>query len=137
MGVHMRKGIIILFWLCVWQAAAVITNNDILLVGPVRTAGALLHNMAEADFLRIVFCSAGRIGLGFLAALFCGLLFGALGCRYALLEEFLNPVMAALKSIPVASFVVLLLIWVGSSGLSFFISFIILFLLSFNMPISY
>ena len=127
MGVHMRKGIIILFWLCVWQAAAVITNNDILLVGPVRTAGALLHNMAEADFLRIVFCSAGRIGLGFLAALFCGLLFGALGCRYALLEEFLNPVMAALKSIPVASFVVLLLIWAGSSGLSFFISFLIVF----------
>lgn len=43
------------------------------------------------------------------------------------MEELLAPVMAALKSIPVASFVVLLLIWFGSGRLSFFISFLIVF----------
>lgn len=127
MGALMRKGMIILFWLCVWQFAAAMMHNDILLVGPIQVGAALLGNMAEADFLRIVFYSAGRIGLGFFAALFCGLLFGALSYRYILLEEFLSPLMAVLKSIPVASFVVLLLIWYGSSFLSFFISFLIVF----------
>lgn len=127
MGFHLRKGIIVLFWLCVWQIAAVITHNGILLVGPLQVAAAFLQNMTETDFWRIIFCSAGRIGLGFFAALFCGLLLGALGYRYVLLEEFLAPVMAVIKSVPVASFVVLVLIWAGSSRLSFLISFLIVF----------
>lgn len=123
----MKKGIIILFWLCLWQLAAVMIHNDILLVGPFQVGRALLENIGRADFLRIVLCSAGRIGLGFLAALFCALLCGAFSYRYALVEEFLAPAITMLKSIPVASFVVLLLIWFGSSRLSFFISFLIVF----------
>ncbi len=123
----LRRGLIILFWLCIWQLAAVITHNDILLVGPVQVCAALLQNMKEADFLRIIFCSAGRIGLGFFTAFSGGLLLGAAGYRHAWLEEFLAPLMTVLKSIPVASFVVLLLIWSGSASLSFFISFLIVF----------
>lgn len=127
MVTFMKKGMIILFWLCIWQLAAVMIHNDILLVGPFQVGRALFENMARADFIRIVLCSAGRIGLGFFAAFFCALFGGALSCRYVLLEEFLSPVMTMLKSIPVASFVVLLLIWFGSAGLSFFISFLIVF----------
>lgn len=122
-----KKGIIILFWLCIWQLAAVMIHNEILFVGPFQVGRALLENMARADFLRIAACSAGRIGLGFFAAFFCALLCGALSYRYALLEEFLSPVITTLKSIPVASFVVLLLIWFGSAWLSFLISFLIVF----------
>ena len=123
----MRRGMVILFWLCVWQLAAVMTHNDILLVGPVQVGGALLHSMAEADFLRTIFGSACRIGLGFFAALFCGVLLGTCSYRYGWPEEFFAPVITALKSVPVASFVVLLLIWAGSGSLSFFISFLIVF----------
>ena len=123
----MKKGIIILFWLCIWQLAAVMIHNNILLVGPFQVGRALLENLGRADFLRIVLYSAGRIGLGFFAALFCALMCGSLSYRYTLLEEFLSPVITMLKSIPVASFVVLLLIWFGSSKLSFFISFLIVF----------
>ena len=61
-----RKTGIILFWLCLWQIAAVTTDNHILLVGPVQVVSALLENIVRADFLKIVFCSLGRIGLGFL-----------------------------------------------------------------------
>ena len=83
--------------------------------------------MAEADFLRTIFGSACRIGLGFFAALFCGVLLGTCSYRYGWPEEFFAPVITALKSVPVASFVVLLLIWAGSGSLSFFISFLIVF----------
>ena len=127
MVIFMKKGMIFLFWLCIWQLAAVMIHNDILLVGPFHVGRALFINMAGPDFIQIVLCSAGRIGLGFFTALFCALFCGALSYRYALLEEFLAPVMTMLKSIPVASFVVLLLIWCGSSKLSFFISFLIVF----------
>ncbi len=127
MRTKIRKAVIILFWLAVWQAAAAWIDNVILLVGPVEVLRAFVQNIAQPDFVRIVFCSFARIGLGFFLALFAGLLCGAVSSRFALLEEALAPVISTLKSIPVASFVVLLLIWFGSSHLSFFISFLIVF----------
>lgn len=124
---HFKKCIIILFWLGIWQLIAAIMHNDILLVGPIQVVRALFENIAETDFLKIVIYSLGRIGLGFALALALGFALGALSYRYKLLDEFLAPFMITLKSIPVASFVVLLLIWFGSDGLSFFSSFLVVF----------
>ena len=123
----LQKSMIILFWLCIWQIVAEFTHNNILLVGPLQVGRAFLMNIAGEDFIRIILYSFGRIGLGFFAAFFSALLLGALSYRYTLTEMFLAPLITTLKSIPVASFVVLLLIWFGSSNLSFFISFLIVF----------
>ena len=122
-----RKAVVILFWLAVWQAAAVWMNNRILLVGPLQVMDSFMDNIMRPDFLTIVSHSLARIGLGFFTAFFAGVLLGTVSCRFSIMEELLAPVMAALKSIPVASFVVLLLIWFGSGRLSFFISFLIVF----------
>ena len=124
---QIRKTVIILLWLIVWQIAAVWTNNHILLVGPVQVLKTFVQNMVQPDFIKSVFFSFARIGLGFFLALCVGLLFGAVGYRFPIVQELLEPVMATLRSIPVASFVVLLLIWFGSSKLSFFVSFLIVF----------
>lgn len=124
---YLRKAAIILFWLAVWQLAAVWTDNHILLVGPVQVLQTFAHNITQPDFLRIILYSLARIGLGFFLALCFGLVLGAVSCRFSIVEELAAPVIATLKSIPVASFVVLLLIWFGSSRLSFFISFLIVF----------
>ena len=124
---QIRKEVIILFWLIVWQIAAVWTNNQILLVGPIQVLKTFVQNMVQPDFFKTVFCSFARIGLGFFLALCIGLLLGAVSYRFPIAQELLEPVMVTLKSIPVASFVVLLLIWFGSSRLSFFISFLIVF----------
>ncbi len=127
MQTKIRKAVIILFWLIVWQAAAAWTDNSILLVGPADVLRVFVRNMAEPGFLKIVFGSFARIGLGFFLALLAGLLLGAFSYRFPFLEELFSPVISALKSVPVASFVVLLLIWFGSGRLSFFISFLIVF----------
>lgn len=122
-----EKAAIILFWLIVWQAAAAGIDNRILMVGPVQVLYAFLQNLMQPDFIRTVLSSFVRIGLGFFLALFAGLLFGAAGYRFRIAREILKPVIQTLKSVPVASFVVLLLIWFGSGRLSFFISFLIVF----------
>lgn len=123
----MRKAVIVLFWLIVWQIAAIWTDNHILLVGPAQVLRTLAHNILQPDFLKIVWHSFVRIGTGFFTALVVGLALGAISYRFPIAEEMSAPVMATLKSIPVASFVVLLLIWFGSSKLSFFVSFLIVF----------
>lgn len=124
---RIRKTAVILSWLVIWQVAAVWADNRILLVGPLQVLEALAENVMRPDFLAVIGCSFARIGLGFFLALFAGLLFGAVSYRFPFAGEVLSPVMAVLKSVPVASFVVLLLIWFGSGRLSFLISFLIVF----------
>lgn len=124
---NVAKCLIVVFWLCIWQGAALLIDNAVLLVGPLQTGKAFLENIGRPDFSRTILCSFARIGAGFFAALALGLAAGTFACRYAWLELLLSPVMTALKSVPVASFTVLLLIWAGASGLSFWISLLIVF----------
>lgn len=128
-GTHkrIRKAIILFFWLGIWQAAAHLADNPILLAGPVQVLCAFAQNLLRPDFFPVIFHSLSGIGLGFFLALFAGIAMGAVGYRMSWMEEMLSPVMATLKSVPVASFVVLLLIWFGAGRLSLLISFLIVF----------
>lgn len=128
-GTHKRgrKTIILLFWMGIWQVAAVLADNPILLTGPVRVLSAFVENLLRPDFFPVVFHSLAGIGLGFFLALFAGVLLGAVAFSMVWVEEILAPVMTVLKSVPVASFVVLLLIWFGAGRLSLMISFLIVF----------
>lgn len=116
-----------MFWLLIWQLAAFRTDNRILLVGPLQVLRSFAENMLRPDYSAVILSSLIRIGLGFFLAFFLGLAAGAAGWRFRLIEELLEPVMTVLKSVPAASFVVLLLIWFGSGRLAFFISFLIVF----------
>lgn len=112
-------------WLLVWQLLCLWVDNDILLVGPVATCKALLTQGAALSFWITIFWSLLRIAAGFFAGVFIGLLLAFLSARFLTVEELLAPVMTLMKAIPVASFVVLFLIWWSSSVLSVAISFMV------------
>lgn len=124
---HIRKLLIILFWIAVWQLASLAIQNDILFVGPGHVVRSLFALLPTLDFWQSIGGSFGKITLGFLAAFFSAIGIGTLAFRFPLLEELLSPVLALAKSIPVASFVILALIWIGSANLSVFISFLVVF----------
>lgn len=124
---HIRKIGILLFWLAVWQIAALLIDNSIVFVGPYPVLCAFRNLLPTPGFWLSVGSSFGKISLGFLAAFFCGLAAGSLAHRFALLREFLEPIIRLMKSVPVASFVILALIWIGSANLAVFISFLVVF----------
>ena len=113
------------FWILVWQLGALYVDNHIILVGPWDTVLALGRLIPDGDFWRSIVYSFGKISLGFLSAFGAGVVLGGLGYRLAVVRDLLEPVMALLKSIPVASFVILALIWAGSGNLSVLIAFIV------------
>lgn len=116
---------VLLFWLLLWQAASVLIRNSILFVGPADVAAALFIQVRTIEFWKTLAFSLGRISGGFLSAMLLGILLGALASRFLLLRELLAPVVLLFKSIPVASFVILALIWIGSKNLSVFVSFMV------------
>lgn len=122
-----RKIGIILFWICVWQLLALWVDNEILLVSPGDVFVRFLELLADMEFWQTVLYSMGRIAAGFLLGTLMGLFLAALSARIPFIEELVRPVMTLCKTVPVASFVVLLLIWWGAAYLAVAISFIIVF----------
>lgn len=116
---------IVLFWIVIWQILTWCVGNKILLAGPLDTVKVWMANVQEGDFIRTCLYSVGRIGLGVLLGLVLGGILGCLGYKFRLLREILSPLMAFLKSVPVAAFVVLLLIWWGAKGLSVAVVFVV------------
>ena len=113
------------FWLCAWQAASVCIGQKLILVSPLEVCGALLALLPTADFWQTAAFSAGRIIGGFLLALALGLVLAALAAALRWVEVLLRPLMLTIKSIPVASFIILALMWLRSAGnLAVFISFL-------------
>lgn len=124
-GKYGKKIVIAVCWIFMWQLTASLIGNRILLVGPLETLQALGERALQGGFWLSVGHSLLRISAGFVSGLALGLLLAAGSSRYKLLEDLLAPVMALLKAIPVASFVVLFLIWWRSGVLATAVSFCI------------
>lgn len=124
---RIRQVLIILFWIALWQIASLMIDNAIVLVGPVDVIRSFSVLLTQPDFWRSILQSFGNIVLGFLAAFLSGILMGILAYRFSFFKDFLEPLILLMKSIPVASFVILALIWIGSKNLSIFISFTVVF----------
>lgn len=122
-----RRVCIALAWLVLWQLAAVLIHNPILMAGPLETLQALCALAGTEEFLQSVTFSFLRIVGGFLAGSAAGIVLALLAGERELLKEILAPLVAVLKSVPVASFIILALIWFGAGTLSFFISFVVVF----------
>lgn len=121
----LHKSIIILAWILVWHLLAVAVDNNILLVTPWQAFRELLFLLGDPGFYQALGLSLLRIGCGFLAGFAAAVVLAVISYCHPLFEEALSPVMTLLKAIPVASFVVLLLIWWGSSFLAVAICFVV------------
>lgn len=122
-----KKAAAILFWIAIWQIAAVIMKDSIVFVGPADMLRSLWEQIHGTEFWISVGNSIIKIMGGFLAAFFSALLMAGLAFRFSWLKILLEPVIVLAKSVPVASFVVLLLILAGSEYLSVFIVFLMVF----------
>lgn len=115
------------FWLAAWQLASMAVGSRIVLVGPAEVACRLAELVLEADFWVSMGLSLGRVATGFGLAVVAGVALAAWASRSRVVEGLLAPLVGAVKAAPVASFVVLLLMWVSSRRLSVAVSFLMAF----------
>ena len=117
----------VLFWLALWQAAAMLVGHDFLLASPVQSAMRFLELGCSAAFWQSVLYTLCRILSGFALGLAAGVFCAFLSARFPRVRELIAPLWTVLRAIPVASFVIVALIWVPSRNLSVLISFLIVF----------
>ena len=121
-----RIGVTALFWLAVWQAAAVLLPK-LLFAGPVPTVRSLLSLLRNSEFWFSIAHSLGKIASGFLLAFSTGCLLDIACRRMPVLRMLLGPLIQVMKSLPVACFIVVALIWVRSEWISVLTAFFVVF----------
>lgn len=124
---HKKTGKIfaVLFALLVWQIVAMTVDLKILLISPIEVAVRITTIWQTEGFFDSIWFSFYHIAGGFFIALALGIALAALAGRFEWIETLLWPFLITVKTVPVASFVVICLIWLSADNLSVFISFLI------------
>ena len=116
-----------MFWLLIWQILSMWIGQEILMVSPVATGKRLIQLLPKVYFWNTVLCSVERIMGGFLLGALAGTIMAVLAYRYRKIEELCCPMVCVMKSTPVASVIILLLMWMSSRNLSVGIVFLMIF----------
>jgi len=124
--------LISLFWFFVWEGASLIIGKPLLFPSPIDVIIRLFELIITKNFIVSCLYSLGRVGLGIVIAIVLGFI-TALLCSFSkILYEILYPFITVIKSTPVASFIILIWIFVGNSTTPVFISALMVFPIVFS-----
>ncbi len=118
--------------LVVWQAVSMVINEQVFFASPIDVVRRLVEILYELPVLSIFLYSLSRVLVGFFSGLVLGCLLAVVAARLPFVEVLLYPYMITIRSVPVASFVVLAILWFSSAALSGFISFLIVLPIVYN-----
>lgn len=120
----LRPLCVLFFWLFVWEIAALFVNNEYFLPGAVRTLEALFKIAFTSDFISSVLLTLSRV----IAGLTLGILFGialAYVChKFTLFDAVFSPLVSVIKATPVATFIILLWLYLSANQLTVLIAFL-------------
>lgn len=113
----------LLFWLLFWQLAAWLValkvqgrGNELLLPYPISVARSLLQLCQQPDFWQNVCFSLLRVVQGMVWGMIIGCLLALLTCWLPLADQLLSPVIRVIRATPVASFILLVLLWTARTN---------------------
>ena len=113
-----------IFWLTVWFLLARLVDKELLLPYPQTVLLKLSDLCVTLSFWKNVVLSLARILLGLFLAIVVGTALAILTCRFSLIYRLVYPLITVIRATPVASFIILVLIWLGSGKLPVFICFL-------------
>lgn len=119
--------IFIAVWLIIWQTASAVTGLELILASPVNVFKAIAGLVVTKTFYITVLNSFIKITSGFFVAFVLAVILGMVSARFYIIKEFLTPPVQLMKTLPMTSFIILLLIWFGSANVAAFIAFIVVF----------
>ena len=110
------------FWIAVWFLLSLSVNSKFLLPSPSDTLVALGALVSDVEFFLIAAITLGRIVLGVLISFAIGILLAVVTENSKIAKALLSPALTVIKSTPVASFIILALLWLDRNLLPLFIT---------------
>jgi ABC-type nitrate/sulfonate/bicarbonate transport system, permease component len=109
------------FWIAVWEICARLADSELLVTSPEATLARLGALASNLDFWVNAGASLYRIVVGYLAGIIVGLTL-SFAARVKPARTLLAPFITVVKATPVASFILLALVWIKSDNVPQFIS---------------
>ena len=117
----------ITFWIFVWFIISKIVNREVLVASPFSVLKRIIA-LVHADYFWIsAAMSLVRIILGFLIAIISAVIVAVLAVKFKFVQTLIEPLMIIIKSTPVASFIILAIVWLDLSFIPAFTSFLMVF----------
>lgn len=120
-----RALLVAAFWLGVWALAAHRFGKPLLFPSPLSVLETLGKLLVTKEFYLITAKSIGSILFGTLSAIICACVLALVTARIRFIRDLIHPVMAVVKATPVASFIILMLLFLGPVKVPAFITFLI------------
>lgn len=121
----------LVFWLLVWQLVAMVIGQQFLLASPAQVFQALLRLAPTLEFWQTIATTALRIIGGFLIGITTGALLAYAAHLSSWAAAIIQLPMRVMRSVPVVSFVILLLLLAGATGLTITIAALIVVPIAF------
>ena len=123
----LKKLFIILFWLSLWEIFALIINKEIYLPSPLSTLKTLIEILLDKSSYIVILSSSVRTILGLVLSCILGIILGFACGLNDFLYDLINPLVIVIRSTPIVSIIILAIIWLKSSNVPIFASFLMCF----------
>ncbi len=122
----MKKGniISIIVWLIIYQLISLAINKNLLVPSLYSIVMAFFSLCSKKVFWVTVLFSVLRILFGFLSAVIFGVIIAGISYFFKHINTFLYPALSVIKATPVASFIILAILWIKTGYVPAFISFL-------------
>ena len=120
----LKKLLAAAIWLALWQALYMIVKQEILIVSPLRVVARLIELSQQNEFWLSAFNSLLGIIEGFLLAVVGGVLLAVLTSAVTFAYDLFKPAISVIKATPVASFIILALVWLPLASVPTFSAFL-------------
>ncbi|TYQ13295.1 UNVERIFIED_CONTAM: NitT/TauT family transport system permease protein [Acetivibrio alkalicellulosi] len=120
----LNKIFIFAFWIAIWQLVYFIVRQDIYVPSPISVFIRIRELVVLTAFWRSVSYSIYRVMAGIFLSIVIGLITAVISSINRYFHDLIQPLMTAIKSTPVLSFIILALIWFNSSNVPIFICFL-------------
>lgn len=121
---NLRRVLVGAVWLGVWALLYRLVGQDVLLASPAQVMHTLCRLVLTSEFWLSAGNSLLRVLIGFLLAVAAGSGLAVLTSFVPAARALLVPAISTIKATPVASFIILALIWLHSDRVSIFIAFL-------------
>ena len=129
--VNKRKHIIfsilgVVFWLVLWEAVFRYVGREILVVSPVRAVTRLIEIASLPTFWTAVRNTCLKVLEGFGHSVWVGSFLAVLTHRFIFLRYLFRPFLGIVRVTPVASIIILALVWLATARIPVFVVFLMI-----------
>lgn len=115
---------VLFFWVIVWYVIALKVDQELLVASPIAVMKVLWSLIQDSEFYKSVGLSLLRVCEGFVSGVAVGTLAAVASFLSKGVNHLLKPLLTVVKATPVASFIVLALVWINTDRVPVFICFL-------------